>query len=103
MKAKSKAFQAFKMFKVYVNNHFRCKTKALQMTRVVNTCLQSFRNFVVVKGLSEGILCTSGLSKWCCRVCKLWHAMSDDISAMLAESNLHPQFWGECLAAQVHV
>lgn len=102
MKAKSEAFQVFKPFKAYAENHFGHKIKALQDDKGGEYMSTEFQKFCDSEGIVRRHTVRNrpqqnGVAERANRT------MSDDISAMLAESNLPPQFWGECLAAQVHV
>jgi transposase InsO family protein len=102
LKAKSEAFEAFKVYKSWAENQLGVKLRALQDDKggeyISNACLafteaagierrHSTRNRPQQIGLAE----------------RANRTMGERITAMLSESRLPPSFWGECISSMVHV
>jgi hypothetical protein len=102
LKQKSDAFNAFKWFKAYAENQLNCKIKAMQDDKAGEYMSKAFTEFTDNCGIiHRHTTCNrpqmNGVAERANRT------ISDDITAMIAESNLPPSFWGLCFAAHLHV
>ncbi|KAI0923982.1 hypothetical protein AcV5_010529 [Taiwanofungus camphoratus] len=102
LKEKSEAFDAFKRFKAYAENHLNVKIKALQDDKGGEYMSHAFIKYtddagIVRRHTTRNRPQQNGVAERANRV------MQDDCSAMLAEAKLPLSFWGECLASMVHV
>ncbi len=102
LKRKSDALDAFKMFKSFAENQLDAKIKALQDDKGGEYMSNAFIKFTDQCGIHRRHTTRNrpqqnGVAERANRT------MGEDISAMLYEAQLPPSFWGEALAAQIHV
>ena len=102
LKSKSEAFEAFKSFKSWAENQLGAKVKALQDDKGGEYMSNKFLEFTDACGIerrhsTQNRPQQNGLAERANRT------MGERITAMLSESRLPVSFWGECLAAMVHV
>lgn len=102
LKRKSDAFQAFKTYKAFAENHFKTKMKEFQDDKGGEYMSDAFIKFTDECGIHRRHTTRNrpqqnGVAERANRT------MADDISAMLYEAQLPPSLWGEALASQIHV
>jgi hypothetical protein len=102
LKKKSDAFNAFKIFKAHAETHFGTKLKAFQDDKGGEYMSNEFLKFTDLCGIERRHTTRNrpqqnGVAERANRT------MSDDITAMLSESNLPASFWQHCLTAHIHV
>ena len=102
LKKKSDAFKAFKLFKAYAENQLGCKIKAMQDDKAGEYMSQEFIDFtdscgIIRRHTTRNRPQMNGVAERANRT------ISNDITAMITESNLPPSFWGLCFAAHFHV
>jgi len=102
LKSKSGAFDAFRTFKAYAENHHGTKIKALQDDKGGEYMSNAFIKFtnecgIVRRHTTRNRPQQNGVAERANRT------LAEDITSMLNESKLPVQFWGEGLLAQVHV
>jgi hypothetical protein len=102
LKSKSGAFDAFRTFKAYAENHHGRKIKALQDDKGGEYMSNAFIKFtndcgIVRRHTTRNRPQQNGVAERANRT------LAEDITSMLNESKLPVQFWGEGLLAQVHV
>ena len=102
LKAKSEAFEAFKIYKAWAENHFGTKILALQDDKGGEYMSTAFLRFTKQCGIDRRHSTRNrpqqnGVAERANRT------MGEDITAMLAESHLPPSFWEFALAAQIHI
>jgi transposase InsO family protein len=102
LKSKSGAFDAFRTFKAYAENHHGTKIKALQDDKGGEYMSNAFIKFTTECGIirrhtTRNRPQQNGIAERANRT------LAEDITSMLNESKLPVQFWGEGLIAQVHV
>jgi len=102
LKRKSEAFDAFRKYKAWAENHFKEKIGALQDDKGGEYMSNAFLKFTSECGIDRRhTTCNrpqqNGVAERANRT------MSDDITAMLSESHLPASFWEFALSAQIHV
>jgi transposase InsO family protein len=95
LKHKSDAFEAFKTYKAFAENHFQTKMKELQDDKGGEYMSAAFIKFTDACGIHRRHTTRNrpqqnGVAERANRT------MADDISAMLFEAKLPPSLWGEC-------
>src|SRR6201746_2156918 len=102
IKAKSDVFEAFKQFKAYAENQSEQKIKILRDDKGGEYMSNAFLDFTTQCGIERQHTVRArpqqnGVAERANRV------LSERLTTMLDESGLPKAFWGECLAALVHV
>jgi hypothetical protein len=102
IKAKSDVFEAFKQFKAYAENQSERKLKTLRDDKGGEYMSNAFLQFTTECGIERQHTVRArpqqnGVAERANRV------LSERLTTMLDESGLPKAFWGECLAALVHV
>jgi len=102
LKQKIDTLDAFKMFKSFVENQLDAKIKALQDNKGGEYMSNMFIKFTDECGIHRRHTTRNrpqqnGVAERANRT------MAEDISAMLYQAQLPPSFWGEALAAQIHI
>jgi transposase InsO family protein len=102
IKAKSDVFEAFKQFKAYAENQSERKIKILRDDKGGEYMSKAFLDFTTQCGIERQHTVRArpqqnGVAERANRV------LSERITTMLDESGLAKSFWGDCLAALVHV
>jgi transposase InsO family protein len=102
IKAKSDVFGAFKQFKAYAENQSERKIKILRDDKGGEYMSNAFLDFTTQCGIERQHTVRArpqqnGVTERANRV------LSERLTTMLDESGLPKAFWGECLAALIHV
>jgi hypothetical protein len=102
LKKKSDAFEAFKVYKAFAENHFQTKMKEFQDDKGGEYMSKAFLKFTDECGIhrrhsTRNRPQQNGVAERANRT------MAEDISAMLFEAKMPPSLWGEALTAQIHV
>jgi transposase InsO family protein len=102
IKAKSDVFGVFKQFKAYAENQSKQKIKILRDDKGGEYMSNAFLHFTTQCGIERQHTVRArpqqnGVAERANRV------LSEHLTTMLDESQLPKSFWGECLAALVHV
>jgi hypothetical protein len=102
IKAKSDVFEAFQQFKAYAENQSEQKIKILRDDKGGEYMSNAFLDFTTQCGIERQHTVRArpqqnGVTERANRV------LSEHVTTMLDESGLPKSFWGECLAALVHV
>ncbi|KAF7763798.1 hypothetical protein Agabi119p4_8335 [Agaricus bisporus var. burnettii] len=102
LKAKSEAFEAFKVYKSWAETQLGVKLRALQDDKGGEYMSKAFLAFTQEAGIERRHSTRNrpqqnGLAERANRT------MGERITAMLSESWLPGSFWGECISSMVHV
>jgi transposase InsO family protein len=102
LKHKSDSFDAFKIFKAYAENHTGKKIKKFRCDKGGEYMSNEFIGFLDACGIvrqytTRNCPQQNGVAERANRT------LAERITAMLDESGLSKRYWGECLAAFVHV
>ena len=102
LKAKSEAFEAFKVYKSWAETQLGVKLRALQDDKGGEYMSKAFLAFTQEAGIERRHSTRNrpqqnGLAERANRT------MGERITAMLSESRLPASFWGECISSMVHV
>ncbi|KAF7779129.1 hypothetical protein Agabi119p4_3474 [Agaricus bisporus var. burnettii] len=102
LKAKSEAFEAFKVYKSWAETQLGVKLRALQDDKGGEYMSMAFISFTELAGIERRHSTRNrpqqnGLAERANRT------MGERITAMLSESRLPGSFWGECISSMVHV
>ena len=102
LKKKGEAFEAFKAFKVLLENQLGVKIKALRDDKGGEYISKAFEAFCTEHDILRQHTVRNrpqqnGVAERANRV------MGEAITTMLSEASLPPSFWGECLSSFLHV
>ena len=102
LKLKSDAFDAFKKFKAFAENQTGRKIKKFRCDKGGEYMSNEFIGYLDSCGIAKQYTCRNrpqqnGVAERANRT------LDERITAMLEESGLSKRYWGECLAALVHV
>ena len=102
IKAKSDVFEAFKQFKAYAENQSETKINILRDDKGGEYMSKAFLDFTTQYGIERQHTVRAhpqqnGVAERANRV------LSERLTTMLDEAGLAKAFWGECLAALMHV
>ncbi|KAF7768485.1 hypothetical protein Agabi119p4_7728 [Agaricus bisporus var. burnettii] len=102
LKAKSEAFEAFKVYNSWAETQLGVKLRALQDDKGGEYMSKAFISFTELAGIERRHSTRNrpqqnGLAERANRT------MGERITAMLSESRLPGCFWGECISSMVHV
>jgi hypothetical protein len=102
LKQKSDTFLAFKTFKAYAENHFNAKIKCLREDKAGEYMSKEFEAFCAAEGIQRQHTVRNRPQQN--RVAERANRdISDGVTAMLNESGLPLQFWGEAVSSFIHV
>ncbi len=102
LKCKSDAFEAFKTYKAFAENHFQMKMKEFQDDKGGEYMSAAFIKFTDTCGIHRRHT-THNQPQQNSIAEQANQTMADDISAMLFEAKLLLLLWGEALTAQIHI
>jgi len=102
LKCKSDAFEAFKTYKAFAENHFQMKMKEFQDDKGGEYMSAAFIKFTDTCGIHRRHT-THNQPQQNSIAEQANQTMADDISAMLFEAKLPLLLWGEALTTQIHV
>ena len=102
LKRKSDAFDAFKLFKAFAENHTGKAIKKFRCDKGGEYMSNEFIDFLNASGIAKQYTVRNrpqqnGVAERANRT------LAERITAMLEESGLSKRYWAECLAALVHV
>jgi Reverse transcriptase (RNA-dependent DNA polymerase) len=102
LKAKSKAFEAFKQYKAYAENHLGTKILCMRIDKGGEYMSTAFINYMLEHGITRQYTVRAHPQQNCIAEQVNW-TIQKHVVAMLNESGLPASFLGQAVAAYVHI
>src|SRR6202789_3814860 len=102
LKSKDQAFDAFRRYKAYAENHLDAKIRCMRIDKGGEYMSNQFINYMLDHGITRQYTLRArpqqnGVAERANRT------IEEHVAAMLAESRLPPSFLGQAVAAYVHI